>query len=41
LTDNVYEIFDKKRKLFEANQADEQDLDELKQLENKINKNKR
>ena len=32
----IYALFDKKRKTFEAEQADKQDLDELKALENKL-----
>ena len=35
----IYEVFHKQRKQLEANKADEQDLEELKHLENKI-KNK-
>lgn len=34
----VYEAFDAKRKAFDAQQADAQDLEELKQLEEKIQK---
>jgi hypothetical protein len=33
----IYELFDKKRKTYEAKQADTEDLAELKRLENKIN----
>ena len=33
----IYQLFDKKRKTYDARQADKQDLEELKTLENKIN----
>ncbi|MDA3898341.1 MAG: virulence RhuM family protein [Desulfobacteraceae bacterium] len=36
----IYQLFDKKRKIHEAEQADQEDLAELKQLEEKIEKNK-
>ena len=36
----MYQLFDTKRKAYEATQADQQDLEELKQLEKKIEKNK-
>ena len=36
----IYQLFDTKRKAYEATQADQQDLEELKQLEQKIEKNK-
>ncbi|KAF2328529.1 MAG: virulence RhuM family protein [Flavobacterium nitrogenifigens] len=36
--DVIYEKFDKQRKQFDAKRADEQDLEELKQLENKLKK---
>ena len=36
----IYQLFDDKRKAYEAAQADQQDLEELKQLEQKIEKNK-
>jgi len=39
--DAVYEDFNEKRKHFELQQADAEDLEELKQLEGKIKKNKR
>lgn len=32
----IYELFDNRRKTFEANQADLREIDELKELENKI-----
>jgi hypothetical protein len=32
----IYELFDKKRKIYEARQADKDDLEELKLLEGKI-----
>lgn len=38
--DAIYEVFHKKRKQLDAQKADEQDLEELKQLEDKL-KNKR
>jgi hypothetical protein len=34
--DEIYETFDKKRKLFELQKADAEDIEELKQLEEKI-----
>lgn len=36
----IYQLFDTKRKAYEAIQADQQDLEELKQLEQKIEKDK-
>ena len=36
----IYQLFDSKRKAYEAIQADKDDLEELKQLEQKIEKNK-
>ena len=36
--DNVYEIYNEKRKRFELQQADAEDLEELKLLEEKISK---
>ena len=36
----IYQQFDAKRKIYEAEQADLEDLAELKQLENKIEKSK-
>ncbi len=36
----IYEMFDKERKIHEAEQADQEDLAELKQLEEKIEKSK-
>ena len=36
----IYQLFDAKRKAYEAIQADLQDLEELKQLEQKIEKDK-
>ena len=36
----IYQLFDTKRKAYEATQADQQDLEELKQLEQKIERNK-
>ena len=36
----IYQLFDTKRKTYEAIQADQQDLEELKQLEQKIEKDK-
>ena len=36
----IYQLFDKKRKIYEAEQADQEDLAELKQLEEKIKKSK-
>jgi len=36
----IYQLFDTKRKAYEAIQADQQDLEELKQLEQKIKKDK-
>ncbi len=36
----IYQLFDTKRKSYEAIQADQQDLEELKQLEQKIEKDK-
>jgi hypothetical protein len=36
----IYQLFDKKRKTYEANQADIEDLAELKRLEKKIEKSK-
>ena len=36
----IYTNFDKKRKQYEAQQADEDDLKELKQIENEIKKKK-
>jgi len=36
----IYQRFDKKRKIHEAEQADQEDLAELKQLEEKIEKSK-
>jgi len=38
--DEIYEQFDRKRKISEAQNADANDLDELKQLEQKINSKK-
>ena len=32
----MYSLFDKRRKTYEAEQADQQDLEELKALENKV-----
>lgn len=37
----IYQLFDKKRKIYEAEQADSEDLAELKQLEQKIEETKR
>jgi hypothetical protein len=34
--DDVYEVFNEKRKHFELQQADAEDMEELKQLEEKI-----
>lgn len=34
----IYQLFDKKRKTYEARQADKEDMEELKLLENKIEK---
>ena len=34
----IYLLFDKNRKTYEARQADKEDLEELKRLENKIEK---
>lgn len=34
----IYKLFDKKRKAYEAEQADKEDLAELKLLEEKIEK---
>ena len=34
----IYQLFDTRRKVFEAKQADQEDLEELKQLEQKIEK---
>ena len=36
----IYRLFDKQRKIYEARQADEEDLKELKRLENKIEKSR-
>jgi len=36
----IYQLFDGKRKVYEAAQADQQEIEELKQLEQKIEKNK-
>ena len=36
----IYQLFDKERKIYEAEQADQEDLEELKQLEEKIEKSK-
>ncbi len=36
----IYQLFDTKRKVYEATQADQQDLEELKQLEQRIERNK-
>ena len=36
----IYQLFDAKRKNYEAIQADQEDLAELKQLEEKIEKSK-
>jgi len=36
----IYQLFDKKRKIYEAEQADQEDLAELKLLEEKIEKSK-
>jgi hypothetical protein len=36
----IYALFDRKRKIYEAEQADQEDLKELKQLEEKIEKHK-
>ena len=36
----IYQLFDTKRKTYEAKQADKEDLAELKQLEKKIEKSK-
>ena len=40
VVEKVYEKFEMKRKLFDANRADEQDLEELKQLETQIKSKK-
>ena len=39
--DAIFETFDAKRKIAEAKEADKQDLEELKALENKIKKAKK
>jgi hypothetical protein len=40
MVDNVYEIFNTKRKQFELQQADLEDIEELRLLEEKIKKTK-
>ena len=34
----IYSLFDEERKTFDAHQADEADLKELKEIENKLSK---
>jgi hypothetical protein len=41
VVENVYKKFDDKRKIEEARKADEQEMEELKQLEVKIKKSKK
>ena len=36
----IYQLFDKNRKIYEAKQADQEELAELRQLEEKIEKSK-
>ena len=40
IVDDVYENFNEKRKLFELQQADAEDMEELKQWEEKIKNEK-
>jgi hypothetical protein len=39
--DEIYSLFDKRRKEFEAIQADEEDLKELDEIEKKLLENKK